>query len=49
MHLRPPGFVYGAYEPFTKTNGKEKNVRETCVVYKACFEHDLAYDRNKNI
>lgn len=54
MYLRPPEFAYCAFELFAKTNGREQNVRETDAVYKyalyeACFQHNLTYDKDKDI
>ena len=54
MYLRPPEFAYCAFELFAKTNGREQNVQETDAVYKyalyeACFQHNLTYDKDKDI
>ena len=51
MHLRQPGFIYGACSPFTKNKERIKNFKETedsRYIYqnkldKAFFQHDMAY------
>ena len=57
MHLRQPGFTYTACEPFIKNKEQIKNFKETGYsryVYqnkldKACFQHDMAYGRFKDL
>ena len=57
MHLKQPGFTYSACGPFTKTKkGIEKFMQtgDTSFIYKkeldkACFQHDMAYDKTKDI
>ena len=51
MHLRQPGFTYGAFGPFTETKERIQKFKQTGdsrYVYKnkldkACFKHDTAY------
>ena len=51
MHLRQPGFTYGACGPFTKNKEriqKFKETGDTNYIYKneldkTCFQHDMAY------
>ena len=48
MHLREPGFMYSACEPFTKNKEriqKFKEIGDSRYIYqnelhKACFQHD---------
>ena len=55
MHLKQPGFTYSACGPFTKNKERiEKFMQtgDTNFIYKneldkACFQHDMAYDKNK--
>ena len=57
MLLRQPGFTYTACEPFTKNKEQIKNFKETGdskYIYqnkldKACFQHDMAYGRFKDL
>ena len=57
MHLRQPGFTYSACGPFTKNKERiEKFMKSgnTDFIYKneldkACFEHDMAYGKSKNL
>ena len=57
MHLRQPGFTYSACGPFTKNKGRiEKFMRtgNTDFIYKneldkACFQHDMAYGKSKDL
>ena len=57
MHLRQPGFTYSACDPFTKNKkGNEKIIqtRNTDFIYKnkldkACFQHDMAYGKSKDL
>ena len=57
MHSKPPGSTYSACEPFTK-NGeriqKFMQTSDTNYIYsndldKACFKHDMAYGRYKDL
>ena len=57
MHLRQPGFTYGAGGPFTKKKEriqKFKETGDTSYIYKneldkACFQHDMAYGDFKDL
>ena len=55
MHLNQPGFTYSACGPFTRN--KERNMQQTGntdFIYrneldKACFQHDMAYGKSKDL
>ena len=57
MHLKQPGFTYSACGPFTKYKERiEKfmQTRNTDFIYKneldkACFQHDMAYGKSKDL
>ena len=57
MQLKQPGFTYSAVGLFTKNKERiEKFMqsRNTNFIYKneldkACFQHDMAYDKTKNL
>ena len=58
MHLRQPGFTYGACRPFTKqkeiTWKLKKKTRDFRYIYQneldeACFQHDMAYGDFKDL
>ena len=57
MHLRQPGFTYSACGPFTKNKERiQKFMRtgDTNYIYKndldkACFQHDVACGKYKNL
>ena len=57
MHLRQPGFTYSACGPFTKNKERiEKFMQSsnTDLIYKneldkACFQHDMAYGKSKDL
>ena len=57
MHLKQPGFTYGACGPFSKTKEKNLKIKETGdsrYIYqneldKACFQHDMAYGDFKDL
>ena len=57
MHLKQPGFTYSAYGPLTKKKERiEKfmQTENTDFIYKneldrACFQHDMAYGKTKDI
>ena len=57
MHLRQPDFTYSACGPFTKNKERiEKFIRSgnTDFIYKneldkACFQHDIAYGKSKDL
>ena len=55
MHLNQPGFTYSACGPFLKNKEiikKFMQTGDTNFIYKneldkACFQYDMAYDKNK--
>ena len=57
MHLKQPGFTYSACGPFTKNKYRiEKFLQtgNTDFIYKneldkACFQHDMAYGKSKDL
>ena len=57
MHLRQPGFTYSACGPFTKNKeriDKFTTTGNTDFIYKnelhkACFQHDMAYGKSKDL
>ena len=57
MHLRQPGLTYSAFGSFTKNKERiEKFMKtgSTDFIYKneldkACFQHDMAYDKSKDL
>ena len=57
MHLRKTGFTYSACGPFTKNKKRiEKfmHTGDTNFIYrneldKACFQHDVAYGKSKDL
>ena len=57
MHLKQTGFTYSASGPFTRNKKRiEKFMQKgnTDVIYKnefdkACFEHDMAYGKSKDL
>ena len=57
MHLRQPGFTYSASGPFTKNKQriqKFMQTGDTNYIYKnelnkACFQHDMAYGKYKDL
>ena len=57
MHLRQPGFTYNSCGPFTKNKKRiEKFMQSsnTDFIYKneldkACFQHDMAYGKSKDL
>ena len=57
MHLKQPGFNYSACGSFTKNKERiEKfmQTRNTDFIYKneldkACFQHDMAYGKSKDL
>ena len=57
MHLRQPGFTYSACGPFTKNEERIKKFMQTGntdFIYrnelnKACFQHDMAYGKGKDL
>ena len=57
MHLKQPGSIYSACGPFTKNKERiEKSMQtgNTDFIYeneldKACFQHDMAYGKTKDL
>ena len=57
MHLRQPGLIYSACGPFTKNKeriDKFMKTGNTDFIYKneldkACFQHDMAYGKSKDL
>ena len=57
MHLKQPGFTYSACGPFTKNKERIEKFMQTGntdFIYKneldkACFQHDMAYGKSKNL
>ena len=57
MHLKKPGFTYTACGPFTKNKERTEKFMQTGntnFIYKneldkACFQHDMAYDKSKDL
>ena len=56
IHLKQPGFTYSACGPLTKNKGTETfmQTRNTDFIYKneldkACFRHDMAYGKSKDL
>ena len=57
MHLKQPGFTYSGCVPFTKNKeriGKFMQTGNKDFIYKreldkACFQHDMAYGKSKNL
>ena len=57
MHLKQPGFTYSACGPFTKNKERIKRFMQTGntdFIYKneldkACFQHDMAYGKSKDL
>ena len=57
MHLKQPGFIYSACGPFTKSKERIKKFMQTGntdftgknELDKACFQHDMAYGKSKDL
>ena len=57
MHLKQPGFTYGACGPFTKNRERIQKFKETgdtsCIykikLDKACFQHDMVCGNFKDL
>ena len=57
IHLKQPGFTYGACRPFIKNKERIQEFKETGdtkYIYeneldKACFQHDMGYGGFKNL
>ena len=50
MHLKQHGFTYSACGPFTKKYIEFENFcRQETPTDKACFQHDMAYGKYKDL
>ena len=57
MHLKQPGFTYNSRSPFTKDKERIEKFMQTGntnFIYKneldkACFQHDMAYGKTKDL
>ena len=57
IHLKRPGFTYNACGPFTNNKERIEKFRQTGnadfiyknVLDKACFQHDMAYGKSKDL
>ena len=57
MPLKQPGFTYSVCGPFTKNKEKIEKLMETGntnfinknQLDKACFQHDMAYGKSKDL
>ena len=54
MHLKQADFTYSACGPFTKNKGNFMQTGNTDFIYKneldkACFQHDMAYGKSKDL
>ena len=57
IHLKQPGFTYSAYGLFTKNKERIEKFMQTGntdFIYrneldKACFQHDMAYGKSKDL
>ena len=57
MHLKQPGFTYSACGPFTKSKERIEKFMQTGntdftyknELDKACFQHDMAYGKSKDL
>ena len=57
IHLRQPGFTYGACDPFTKNKERIEQFMKTGntdFIYKnkldkACFQHDMFYGKSEDL
>ena len=57
IHLKQPGFTYSASGPFTKNKERIEKFMQTGntdFIYKnelgkACFQHDMAYGKSKDL
>ena len=57
MYLKQTGFTYSSCGPFTKNKAGIENITQTGntnFIYKneldkACFQHDIAYGKSKNL
>ena len=56
MHLKEPGFTYSSRGPFTENKERIEKFMQTRntdfiyrnELYKACFQHDMAYGKSKD-
>ena len=57
MHLKQTGFTYSACDPFTRNKERTEKFKKTGntnfiyknVLDKACFQHDMAYCKSKDL
>ena len=53
LHLKQPGFTDSAYCPFTRNKERIEKFMQTenadFIYRKACFQHDMAYGKSKNL
>ena len=57
IHLKEPGFTYSACGPFTRNKERIEKFMltgNTDFIYrseldKACFQHDMAYEKSKDL
>ena len=57
LHLKQPGFTYSACGPFTRNKERIEKFMQTAntdftyrnEIEKACFQHDMAYGKSKNL
>ena len=57
LHLKQSGFSYRTCGPFTRTKERTENFMQTGNTYfiyrneldKACFQHDMAYGKSKDL
>ena len=57
MHIKQPGFTYSASGPFTKNKERSEKFMQnenTNSIYRnefdmACFQHDMAYGKSKDL
>ena len=51
MHLKQPGFTYGAYGSSTKNKKRIQNIDHIYKndLGKACFQHDMAFGKYKDL
>ena len=57
LHLKQPGLIHSACGPFTRTKERIEKFMQTGntdfiygdELYKACFQHDMAYGKSKDL
>ena len=54
LHLKQPGFTYNDCGPFTRNKEMFMRTENTDFIYrnqldKACFQHDMAYGKSKDL